>query len=375
MKVLIVSPYYSGVGGLQQYSYRIAVGLHDAGVETTVVTSSRVPQRSGPMVITLPQLTTVSNTPFSLRWFGSIKRIIKDLDPDIVNGHLPVPYMADVAARECSGHPFVLTYHNDAVGITPFTKLLVRSYYDILGKGTIRRASRIITTSQRYAELSPYLKRFSQKIAVVPPGVDLATFNPNVYSGFLKDTYSLEGSIILFVGQLSKTHRHKGLSILIRALRHLDPSTTLVVVGGGNWFSHYKAVAENAGVADRVVFAGIISEEELPLYYRGADLTVLPTYTDAEGFGMVLAEANACGRPVIGTNVGGIPSLIQDQHNGLLVEPGDLRGLVQAISIVLSDGKLAKTLGQNGFEKIRSGFTWDHAVSRTMKVYDGLIYA
>ncbi len=375
MKVLIVSPYYSGVGGLQQYSYRIAVGLHDAGVDTTVVTSSRVPQRPGPSVITLPQLTTVSNTPFSLRWFGSIKRIIKDLDPDIVNGHLPVPYMADVAARECSGHPFVLTYHNDAVGITPFTKLLVRSYYDILGKGTIRRASRIITTSQRYAELSPYLKRFSQKIAVVPPGVDLATFNPNVYSGFLKDTYSLEGSIILFVGQLSKTHRHKGLSILIRALRHLDPSTTLVVVGGGNWFSHYKADAENAGVADRVVFAGIISEEELPLYYRGADLTVLPTYTDAEGFGMVLAEANACGRPVIGTNVGGIPSLIQDQHNGLLVEPGDLRGLVQAISIVLSDGKLAKTLGQNGFEKIRSGFTWDHAVSRTMKVYDGLIYA
>jgi rhamnosyl/mannosyltransferase len=375
MKVLIVSPYYSGVGGLQQYSYRIAVGLHDAGVDTTVVTSSRVPQRSGPMVITLPQLTTVSNTPFSLRWFGSIKRIIKDLDPDIVNGHLPVPYMADVAARECSGHPFVLTYHNDAVGITPFTKLLVRSYYDILGKGTIRRASRIITTSQRYAELSPYLKRFSQKIAVVPPGVDLATFNPNVYSGFLKDTYSLEGSIILFVGQLSKTHRHKGLSILIRALQHLDPSTSLVVVGGGNWFSHYKADAENAGVADRVVFAGIISEEELPLYYRGADLTVLPTYTDAEGFGMVLAEANACGRPVIGTNVGGIPSLIHDQHNGLLVEPGDLRGLVQAISIVLSDGKLAKTLGQNGFEKIRSGFTWDLAVSRTMKVYDGLIYA
>jgi len=375
MKVLIASPYYSGVGGLQQYSYRIAVGLHDAGVDTTVVTSSRVPQRPGPSVITLPQLTTVSNTPFSLRWFGSIKRVIKDLDPDIVNGHLPVPYMADVAARECGGHPFVLTYHNDAVGITPLTKLLVRGYYDILGKGTIRRASRIIATSQRYAERSPYLKRFRQKTAVVPPGVDLATFNPNVYSGYLKDTYDLEGSIILFVGQLSKTHRHKGLSILIRALRHLDPSTTLVVVGGGNWLSHYKVDAENAGVADRVVFAGIISEEGLPLYYRGADLTVLPTYTDAEGFGMVLAEANACGRPVVGTNVGGIPSLIQDQHNGLLVEPGDLRGLVQAISVVLSDVKLAETLGHNGFEKIRSEFTWDHAVTRTMKVYDGLIYA
>jgi glycosyltransferase involved in cell wall biosynthesis len=375
MKVLINSHYYSGVGGLQQYTFRIAIGLHDAGVDTTVVTSSRVPHSSGPSVITLPRLTTVSNTPFSLRWFRSIKKIIDELDPDIVNGHLPVPYMADVAARVCGDHPFVLTYHNDAVGITPTTRLLVRAYYDILGKGTIKRARCIITTSQRYAERSPYLKKFRQKTAVVPPGVDLATFNPNVYSGFLKDTYGLEGSIILFVGQLIKAHRHKGLSMLIRALRHLDPSTTLVVVGGGNWLSHYTAVAEHAGIADRVIFAGILSEEELPLYYRGADLTVLPTYTEAEGFGMVLAEANACGRPVIGTNVGGIPSVIQDRYNGLLIEPGDLRGLVQAIRVILSDDKLAETLGNNGFEKISSEFTWDHAVKRTMKVYDGLIYA
>jgi glycosyltransferase involved in cell wall biosynthesis len=373
MKVLIASPYYSGVGGLQQYTYKIAVGLHDAGVDTTVVTSSRVPRRSGPSVITLPRFTTISNTPFSLRWFGSIKRIVEEFDPDVVNGHLPVPYMADVAARVCGNRPFVLTYHNDAVGITPLTKLLVRAYYDILGKGTVKRASRIIATSQRYAERSPYLKKSLNKTAIVPPGVDLATFNPNVYPGFIKDTYGLEGPVILFVGQLNKAHRFKGLPILIRALRHLDRRTTLVVVGGGNWLSHYAADAKHAGVADRVVFAGIVPEEEMPLYYRGTDLTVLPTYTDAEGFGMVLAEANACGRPVIGTNVGGIPSLIRDQYNGLLVEPGDERGLVQAIRVVLSDGERAETLGHNGYERISSEFTWDQAVTRTMKVYDGLI--
>jgi glycosyltransferase involved in cell wall biosynthesis len=375
MKVLIVSPYYSGVGGLQQYTFRIAVGLYDAGVDTTVVTSSRVPHSSGPSVITLPRLTTISNTPFSLRWFGSLKKIIEELGPDLVNGHLPVPYMADVAARVCGDRPFVLTYHNDAVGITPFTNLLVRGYYDILGKGTIGRAKRIITTSQRYAERSPYLKKFRHKTSVVPPGVDLAKFNENVYSGFLKDAYGLEGPIILFVGQLNKSHRFKGLSILINALHHLDPSTTLVVIGAGNWLSHYAADAARAEVADRVVFAGIISEEEMPLYYRGANLTVLPTYTNAEGFGMVLAEANACGRPVIGTNVGGIPSVIQDKYNGLLVEPGNLNGLVNAIRVVLSDRELAETLGHHGYERISSEFTWDQAIARTMNVYHGLIYA
>jgi len=101
MKVLIASPYYSGVGGMQQYTYKIAVGLHNAGIDTTVLTCSRVPHTSGPSVLTLPRLTTISNTPFSFGWFGSIKRIIDEVDPDIVNGHLPVPYMADVAARVC----------------------------------------------------------------------------------------------------------------------------------------------------------------------------------------------------------------------------------------------------------------------------------
>jgi rhamnosyl/mannosyltransferase len=281
--------------------------------------------------------------------------------------------MADVAARVCGDRPFVLTYYNDAVGITTVTKLLVRAYYKILGRETIKRASRIITISQRYAARSPYLRGYLNKTATVPPGVDLARFNPNVYAGFLKDRYGLKGPVILFVGQLSKSHRHKGLNILISALRHLDPSTTLVIVGGGNWLSHYAADAAHAGVAGRIVFAGIVPEEEMPLYYRGADLTVLPTYTDAEGFGMVLAEANACGRPVIGTNVGGIPSVIEDHHNGLLVEPGDVRGLEQAIAAILRDSALAETLGQNGFERVKNHFTWAQAVTRTIDVYDGLI--
>jgi glycosyltransferase involved in cell wall biosynthesis len=373
MKVLIVSPYYSGVGGLQQYTYRIAVGLHNAGVDTTVITCSHVPQTSGPQVFILPRLATISNTPFSLNWFTSIRRIIDEVDPDLVNGHSPVPYMADVAARVCGARPYILTYHNDVVGITTVTKFLVRAYYDLLGKGTIKRASRIITTSQHYAIHSPYLQECGNKTSAVPPGVDLATFNPSVYSGHIRDKYGLDGHIILFVGQLSKSHRHKGLHILISALRHLDQETTLVVVGDGDWLSHYVAGAKHAGVADRVVFAGTVSEAEMPLYFRGADLTVLPTFTDAEGFGMVLAEANACGRPVIGTNVGGIPSVIQDHYNGLLIQPRDQFGLARAIREILSDGELAETLGRNGYQRISSEFTWDQAIERTLSVYQDLI--
>jgi len=373
MKALIASPFYSGVGGLQQYTYRIAIGLHRAGVDTTVITCSRVRDQFGPRVITLPPLTTVSNTPFSLRWFGSIKRVIDEIDPDIVNGHLPVPYMADVAARVTGRRPYVLTYHNDAVGINTATKLLVKAYYRLLGRSTIRRASWIITTSEHYASHSPYLRHCLGKTSTVSPGVEVATFNPTVDSGYIKDKHGLNGRTVLFVGQLSKSHRHKGLPILMRALQSLDPSTALVVVGDGNWRSHYATLARRMGLQDRVVFAGLAPEAEMPLYYRGADLTVLPTLTHAEGFGMVLAEANACGRPVIGTNVGGIPSVIQDHHNGLLVQPGDLHGLVEAIRAVLEDKALADRMGRNGYERVKNEWTWPQAVMRTIEVYDGLI--
>ncbi|MGZ4902272.1 MAG: glycosyltransferase family 4 protein [Halobacteriota archaeon] len=374
MKVIIVSPYYAGVGGLQQYTYNIATGLQRKGCEVTVITCSYRPSEDGPQVYTLPPLTTISNTPFSVCWFQVIKKLIDRLNPDVVNGHLPVPYMADVAARVCGNRPYVLTYHNDAVGIDTVTKLLVGTYYQVLGKGTIRRARHIITTSRHYAERSPYLKGCLNKVSVVPPGVDVAAFNPTRYSGYLRDMHGIEGTIVLFVGQLSKAHRHKGLPLLIQALQSIDdPAMTLVIVGDGNARSDYVTYARQKGVEDRIIFAGLIPQEEMPLYYRGADMTVLPTYTNAEGFGMVLAEANACGRPVIGTKVGGVPSVITDGYNGLLIEPGDLQGLVQAIQALTQNKELAARLGRNGSEKVNKEFTWTKSIARTIDVYDGLI--
>ena len=109
------------------------------------------------------------------------------------------------------------------------------AYYRFLGRGTIRRASWIITTSQYYAAHSPFLEGYLSKTSAVPPGVDVATFNPAVDSNHIRNKVRPQKDIILFVGQLSKAHRHKGLPILIRALRSLDPNVTLVVVGDGNW--------------------------------------------------------------------------------------------------------------------------------------------
>jgi len=374
MKVVMVSPYYYGVGGLQHYTYRISVGLSDAGIDTAVVTCSNVPDLSDNVrVYTLPKLLTVSNTPFSLRWFWSIKRVIEKEDPDIVNGHTPVAYMADVALRVCGDRPYVLTYHNDLVGINSMMRGLVSAYYRLLGDKTIEGAKSIITTSTVYAENSSHLKGQLGKICSIPPGVDTRVFNPEVHAEHMKDKYGLEGDVILFVGQLSKSHRHKGLSFLINAMANLDIDATLVVVGDGNWCKRYKNHARNRGVDNKVIFAGIVPYAELPLYYRGANVTVLPTYTQAEGFGMALIEANACGRPVIGTSIGGIPYVIEDGYNGLLVDPKNVQALSNAITRVLTDARLAASLGKNGCKRVQNEFTWERSIKRTIQLYEGLI--
>jgi glycosyltransferase involved in cell wall biosynthesis len=374
MKVVMVSPYYYGVGGLQHYTYKISVGLRDAGIDVAVITCSHVPELSDNVTVyTVPKLLTVSNTPFSLRWFSSIKRIINKEDPDIVNGHTPVAYMADVALRVCGDRPYVLTYHNDLVGIDLIARGLVSAYYRLLGDKTIEGAKSIITTSTIYAENSSHLKGHLGKICSISPGVDIRVFNPGIPAEHIKDKYGLESDIVLFVGQLSKSHRHKGLSYLISAMANLDVDATLVVVGDGDWRKHYQSYARHKGVSDKVLFVGIVPYHELPLYYRGASVTVLPTYTQAEGFGMALIEANACGTPVIGTNVGGIPYVIEDERNGLLVEPKNVEALSTAITRVLKDTQLAERLGNNGCRRVRDEFTWERSVRRTIEVYQGVI--
>ena len=111
-----------------------------------------------------------------------------------------------------------------------------------------------------------------------------------------------------------------------------------------------------------VIFTGYVSEDELIKLYGACDIVVLPSYTKAEGFGMVLLEAQACGTPVIGSNVGGIPCAIKDGETGLLVPPKDIGRLSQAITMLLADETLMRKMGLAGEKYVRNEFTWEKSV-------------
>jgi glycosyltransferase involved in cell wall biosynthesis len=324
-------------------------------------------------VYRLPYLFKFYSTPLHVTLFNRFAKIIDEEHPDLVNAHMPVPLMADIACRVSLKRkiPFVLTYHNDVVGQDPLSRLLAQAYYAILGFGTLSKADKIVVTSEYYALTSRYLSRYKPKIVVIPPGVDFTKFRPR-RTNYIREKYNIYGNIVLFVGRLDKRARYKGLDYLIKAMKRVCAfinDVWLVVVGAGNALDDYKMIVRKEGLQQRVIFAGHIDDEELPLFYSGSDLFVLPSYGRAEGFGIVLLEAQACCTTVIGTKAGGIPYLIRHGKTGLLVSPKNAEALSSAILRVLSDQSLRAKLSQSAYNYVTTKFSWERVAEKTMETF------
>ena len=375
MKVMIVTPYfYPRVGGLENYALNMAKGLKKQGYDVFVVTSNhenraRTEEKvQGLRVIRLPRLLKLSNTPVNPAWYWQFKGIIKIEKPDVINAHTPVPFIADAAERARGRIPFVLTYHNDLVKETFVANLMAKVYNFLFIRKTVRRADAIIATSDYYASRSSHLKKWREKISIVSPGVDLTRFNTKIDKTWLKKKYPGK-KIVLFVGGMQKTHMHKGVDVLVRAVAQAKRKVSniqMVAVGSGDAIPMYIRLAEELGISDIVDFPGFVPDKDLPRYFAGADVFVLPSTTDAEGFGMVLAEAMACGTPVIGTNVGGVPFLVEDNNTGTLVEPNSVSELAEAIIKSVIAGSRSYT--QNAREKVVKDFDWVKLTSDTATI-------
>ena len=374
MKIMMVTPYfYPKVGGLENYALNIAKGLKRQGHEVFIVTSNhegkeRTDEKvQGLRVIRLPRLFKLSNTPINPAWCWQLKKIIRIEKPDIINAHTPVPFIADMAERVRGKVPFVLTYQNDLVKSSPLPNALAKTYNSLFTKSTLRRSDSIIASSQYYVDSSPYLKKWKSKIDIVSPGVDVKRFNSKVDKKWLKEKYPGK-KIVLFVGNLEKTHAHKGVDVLIRALAKAKksiPNIQLVAVGEGDGVLDYEAIVRACGIEENVSFPGFIPDVELPLYYAGADIFVLPSTNKAEGFGMVIIEAAACGTPSIGTKVGGIPFAIQAGKTGVLVKPDSPNSLSRQLINTLTSSKTLNFYGQRAMERATTDYDWVQKIQST----------
>ncbi|WP_415381168.1 glycosyltransferase family 4 protein [Halosimplex sp. TS25] len=182
---------------------------------------------------------------------------------------------------------------------------------------------------------------------VVYPGVDVDEYHPDVEPEFEHDEPA-----VLYVGRVTEP---KGIFDLLRAFGPLADDATLHVVGRGD-YERAREIADSLGIADAVVFEGVVPEEALPGYYTAADVYCLPSHY--EGLGMGNIEAMACGTPVVTTNVGGVPEYATHEESALLSPPHSIERIRANLERLLADPTLRERLGREGRE-VAERFAWE----------------
>jgi len=170
---------------------------------------------------------------------------------------------------------------------------------------------------------------------------------------------------------MDKTHAHKGVDVLINAVAQVKKKVSniqLVAIGKGDAIPEYIRLTAELGIADVVDFPGFVDNQDLPKYFAGADVFVLPSTNNSEGFGMVLAEAMACGTPVIGTKVGGIPFVVEQAEVGLLVTPHSVSALSKAINKILGNKKLSQKNTRDAEQNVAGKFSWKLATKKLNEI-------
>jgi phosphatidylinositol alpha-1,6-mannosyltransferase len=262
--------------------------------------------------------------------------------------------------RSITGRPYAVILHGSELRrywhIGPVKKLFT---------SLLDRASFVVVNSE--STHRQYLERgvrVDQDFVRVHPGIDTEHFCPGADPLPILRRYDLQGkAVVLTVARLVEW---KGQDVVIRAMRrvvNVVPSAVYLVIGEGPYRPDLERLVDELGLCEHVVFAGFVQDKGLVQAYAAASLMILvgrevQPGMPIEGFGIAYTEASACGRPVIGSRMGGAVEAVEDGVTGLLVDPYDEKEIAQAIVRLLTDAELAQEMGQRGRDRAVREFDW-----------------
>jgi glycosyltransferase involved in cell wall biosynthesis len=237
-------------------------------------------------------------------------------------------------------------------------RLFRRLWFPRLAETVMARTARAVL--QR-ADVVRVISRFTEeKVRQLCPNTPLVKFPTFTDLGVFLDAPASAKTVadfpyILYVGMLVPS---KGIEVLIRAfdrIRREHPDARLVLIGSGYAEDQFRSLVRASALDQAVLFIPPMSQAELATWMQGSLCLVLPSFS--EGLGRVVLEAMACGRPVVATQVGGIPELVLDQVTGILVPPGEVNQLADALLSVLEDPKAAEAMGGRGRNRAKTLFS------------------
>lgn len=366
MKIALVSPYdWTVPGGVNSHCAHLRDQFVARGHQVTIAAPASRPVRE-------PGVVTIGKRPLSLPVSGSrarislsltlgpaVRRLLAEERFDIV--HVHEPFMPVL--------PIHFLRYSDAVNVGTFHATRETSHFFYTwGKRHVRRWFRqldgkiaVSVAAARFVE-----QYFPGYYNIIPNGVDIARFAKATPLAEHQD-----GKLnILFVGRPEK---RKGLDHLLPAYARVQAQrsdTRLIVVGAGK-FDRYRRMARSLKLRD-VEFRGYVSHEVLPRYHKSAHVFCAPN-TGYESQGIVLLEAMAAGLPLVASNIEGFAAVLTHGVEGLLVLPGDERGLADALLELLDSEEKRAQMAERGTRRVEE-FSWDRVAQQVLSYYERLLH-
>ena len=349
-------------GGAQEHLFNLLSRLDTSRFDASVVALSdgsavRKLRRHGFAV-------TVIDDPDDAIAVGTLTAHLADLRPDVLHAHM---FRAEVVATKAAialaeaGHrrPYVVsTVHSSRI----------RSEED---REELRRLTpemnQLVAVSTAIERKIADEGRAGAPVRLIYNGVDLERYDHQEPCCTLRDEYGMEPGSVL-VGVVARLEPEKGHPTLLDAwpaVLRAVPNAYLMVIGEGSRLDALQQQARDLRIAHRVVFTG--RRDDVPAVTAALDVAVLPSYREAQGLSIL--EAMALSRPVVATNVGGIPEVIEDGVSGLLVEPHDAAALAAAITRLLLDHPYADVIARAGHDTVRAKFCLEHMVAEVSAIY------
>ncbi|TDQ55181.1 D-inositol-3-phosphate glycosyltransferase [Actinorugispora endophytica] len=301
---------------------------------------------------------------------------------DLVHGHYWLSGQAGWSAARQWGVPLVQSMHTMArvknmalaEGDTPEPEARVRGEDEL-----VSFSDRLVAnTDEEAVQLVNYYGADPDRIATVPPGVDLDVFTPGPRTRSLRRIgLPADAVLLLFVGRVQ---RLKAPDVLLRAAARLVERApelrdrlVVAIVGGlsGTGYAepaHLVELADSLGIADIVRLEPPRSRTELAHYYRAATVTVVPSHS--ESFGLVAVESQACGTPVVAANVGGLPTAVRDGVSGVLIDGHDPEDYARVLQRVVTEPAGHRRMAAAAVRHA-AGLSWSATVDGLLGVYRG----
>ena len=365
MRIVIIAPELS-VGSVAGVALRHAVELGKNHIVYVITRNIRpgLPSHIDPIVVhpsSWNWLHRFCHVPNELAFIWSARQALIALSaresPDLVWCHSHgLAALAAAPLKRRLGFRLVMTTHGDIFDRPKGTySRELTWFYKAVTPAAYRQADSVHALSPHMATLAIARRAHPDGVHVIPHGLDPSDIGLTEVTPRSPDSFMPDGILrILYVGSL---WRVKGVETLLRAAAALSPRNVAIsLVGDGPLRGDLEALAAELGLAESVVFHGQVRRQDLASQYRQADLLCVPSLSEA--LSLATLEAMFCGLPVVGSNTGGIPSLVTHGVTGHLAVPGDVAGLAECIRKAAASRDHLATLGERGLERARSEFGW-----------------